>query len=97
MLSIRTCVENNDDVRIKPNGVALIFIVGSKEGSLFGNSDGPNVVIVVGFKDGLYDGPLGITVTELVGIHDGFVLGFEVTVGIRLGLFIGIEVGDIVG
>ena len=89
-----TCVENNDDVRIKSTGVALIFIVGSKDGSLFGNIDGPNVVIVVGSKDGLYE---GITVTELVGIYDGFVLGFEVAVGIRLGLFIGIEVGDIVG
>ena len=51
-----TCVENNDDVRIKTNRVALIFIVGSKDGSLDGNIDGPNVIIFVGSKDGLYEG-----------------------------------------
>ena len=79
------------------NGPNVVIFVGSKDGSLDGNINGPNVVIFVGSKDGLYEGPMGITVTELVGIHDGFVLGFEVAVGIRLVIFIVIEVGEIVG
>ena len=56
MLSIRTCVENNDDVRIKPNGLALIFIVGSKDGTTDNSEVGLTDDTIDGFVDGLTDG-----------------------------------------
>ena len=51
-----TCVENNDDVRIKPNGLALIFIVGSKDGTTDNSEVGLTDDTIDGFVDGLTDG-----------------------------------------
>jgi hypothetical protein len=55
-----TCVENNDDVRIKSTGMALIFIVGSKDGttdnSEVGFADKKELVGADDVELRLYDG-----------------------------------------